>query len=237
MRIINALVFNGKGFTSGGAEFGEKITGLLSAEECKDGAGALDAEGMYLIPGLIDIHTHGAMETDVSDCDDQGLLKLSEYYAKDGVTSWCPTTLTVTEDMLCRSMKCFREFKRPENGAKIAAVNMEGPFLSPEKSGAQNPDALHLPDAEMLKRLRKASGGLVRLVSVAPELDGAVEFIKAVCRDVRVSVGHTAADYETAKEGFKAGISHVTHLYNCMPGILHREPGPIPAALEEGATV
>ena len=237
MKIINAKVFVNKDFVNGGIEFDEKIIRILPENECQEDNAAYDAKGMYLIPGLIDIHTHGAVEVDVSDTDTPDLKKLSEYYARDGVTSWCPTTLTSPEAVLEGAMTAFRDFKRPDNGAKIAAVNMEGPFLSPGKAGAQNPDALHLPDAEMLKRLRKASGGLVKLVSVAPELDGASEFIKAVCGDVRVSIGHTAADYETAKKGFRAGISHVTHLYNCMPGILHREPGPIPAALEEGATV
>lgn len=237
MKIVNAKVFVGKEFIEGGVEFDERIVKLLSAEECKTTEESFDAEGMYLIPGLIDIHTHGAVEIDVSDMDTLDLNRLSRYYARDGVTSWCPTTLTVPEDVLNVAMKAFREFQRPVNGARIAAVNMEGPFLSPKKAGAQNPDSLHLPDAEMFQRLRKASGGLVRLVSVAPELDGSIEFIKAVCRDVRVSIGHTTSDYETAKEGFKAGISHVTHLYNCIPGIHHRQPGPIPAALEEGATV
>lgn len=237
MKIINAKVFVNKEFVEGGIDFDKKIIKVLSKEECCEDDCTFDAEGMYLIPGLIDIHTHGALQTDVSDVEHMNLTRLSEYYANDGVTSWCPTTLTVPEDVLNKAMEAFREFERPVNGAKIAAVNMEGPFLSPQRAGAQNPGALHLPDAHMLERLQKASGGLIKLVSVAPELDGSLEFVKAVSGDVRVSIGHTTADYETAKEAFKAGISHVTHLYNCIPGIAHREPGPIPAALEEGATV
>lgn len=238
MKIINARVYLNGSFTEGGIEFGERIERILSKEDCeKNVDGSVDAGGMYVIPGLIDIHTHGAVEIDVSDTHTGDLQKLSEYYAHDGVTSWCPTTLTVPEEDLLKAMKLFRDFRRPQDGAKIAAVNMEGPFLSPDRAGAQNPGALHLPDADMFLRLQKASGGLVRLVSAAPELPGAMEFIKSISGDVKVSVAHTNTDYETAKTAFKAGASHVTHLYNCMPGMAHRNPGPIPAALEEGATV
>lgn len=238
MKIVNAKIFIDGSFIYGGIEFDEKIIRILQEEECVlCGDDVCDAEGCYLIPGLIDIHTHGALEVDVSDTDEEGLERISQYYAHDGVTGWCPTTLTVKEEVLSKAMECFRNFRRPKDGAKIAAVNMEGPFLSQKRAGAQNPDALHLPDTEMFLRLNKASGGMVRLITVAPELDGAAEFIKDVSGTVRVSVGHTAADYDKAKEAFADGASHVTHLYNCMPGIAHRDPGPIPAALEEGATV
>lgn len=238
MRIVHAKVFIGKKFQEGGIEFDEKIMDVFSGERCgKLTSEDIDAEGMYLIPGLIDIHTHGAVGIDVCEAENEELRKLSEYYAWDGVTSWCPTTATVTEKVLVNAMHRFRDFVRPENGAKIAAVNMEGPFLSRSRAGAMNLSALRVPNKEMFFRLQKESGGIVKIVSVAPELDGASDFIREVSGSAAVALGHTDADYETAKRAFCDGASHITHLFNCIPGIAHRNPGPIPAAIEEGATV
>ncbi len=234
MRITNARVFLDGAFVEGGIAFSEKI---IAAGSAVTGPGDLDAEGGYVIPGLIDIHTHAAVGADASDGDPEGMLALSRYYAAGGVTAWCPTTMTLQEPELTRAMHAIRDFVRPADGAKVAGVNLEGPFLSYAKRGAQNPDNLHAPDIGLFRRLNDASGGLVRLVTVAPEEPGAIPFIREASRVATVSLGHTTADYDTAMAAYGAGASHATHLFNAMPPLHHREPGVITAASDAGATV
>ena len=232
MRITNAKVFvNGK-FVEGGIEFEEKI--LAAGSQITDGE---DGAGCYIIPGLVDIHTHGAMSEDASDGVEAGMPIMSRYYAKGGVTSWCPTTMTLKEPTLTRAMEVIRNFERPADGAKVAGVHLEGPFLCYSKRGAQAAENLHAPEAGTFHRLNEASGGLVKLVTIAPEEPGALDFIREVSPVCTVSLGHTAANYDTAMEAYKAGASHATHLYNGMPSLLHREPGVIAAAADAGATV
>lgn len=232
MKIFNARILTEDGFIHGGVEFDEKFG---ACGDCITD-GDLDADGAYIIPGLVDIHTHAAMGEDASDGSAEGLSVMSRYYARGGVTSWCPTTMTLKEQDLTAAMKAIRGFVRPEGGAKIAGVNLEGPFLSYEKRGAQAAENLSLPDAGMFARLNDACGGMVRLITVAPELPGAMEFIREVSGVCTVSLGHSTADYETAMAAFNAGASHVTHLFNAMRPFLHREPGIVGAAHESGAS-
>lgn len=197
----------------------------------------VDAGGNYLVPGFVDIHTHGAVNEDFSDGKPEGLGKMSRYYAANGVTSFLATTMTLKEETLTPAMQAVRDFIRPVNGAKCAGIHLEGPFLSYAKRGAQAGENLHKPDADMFHRLNTASGKQVRLVTVAPEEEGAIPFIENVSEVCTVSLGHTTADYDTAMEAYRAGASHATHLYNGMPGLLHRAPGVIAAAYDSGATV
>ncbi len=234
MRIINARVFLDGGFVEGGVAFSETI---LAAGPAVVGPGELDAGGGYVIPGLIDIHTHAAVGADASDGDPEGMRTLSRYYAAGGVTAWCPTTMTLKEPELTRAMRTIRAFTRPADGAKVAGINLEGPFLSYAKRGAQHPDSLRAPDIGLFRRLNDASGGLVRLVTVAPEEPGAIPFIREASKVATVSLGHTTADYDTAMAAYDAGASHTTHLFNAMPALHHREPGVIAAASDAGATV
>ena len=231
-KIFNANIFIDGAFIKGGIEFSETVLG--SGPDIKDG---IDAEGGYLIPGLIDIHTHAAVGEDASDASYEGYEKMSLYYAKDGVTSWLPTTMTLGEDELTRAMHTARDFIRPDGGAKLMGINLEGPFVSAKKCGAQNPLFIKAPDADMFFRLNEASGGKVKLVTVAPEEPGAVEFIRRVSKTCTVSLGHTAAAYDTAMRAFEAGASHATHLFNAMPPLHHRDPGVIAAACDAGASV
>lgn len=227
----------GTGRDVGKAAFGERLPKPTAADSVIDEAGGIiDAGGCYVIPGLIDIHTHGGAGQDAGDGDAEGLLALSRFYASEGVTGWCPTTATLREDALYAAVKTAGAFVRPADGAKLAGFNLEGPFLSPDRAGAQDPLALHLPDISYFRKINEASGGIVRLVSVAPELPGAMEFIREVSQTATVSLGHTNAGYDICREAFENGASHITHAYNCMPGIHHREPGTIPAALEAGVT-
>ena len=231
MRISNAKIFVHGAFVDGGIEFDEKIRAVGT-----DATGGEDLQGCYVIPGLIDVHTHGAMGCDFSDGIAEDYVTMSRYFAKNGVTSFLATTMTLKEHTLMPAMETVRDFKRPADGAKCAGIHLEGPFLCYNKRGAQAAENLHLPDARMFGRLNAASGNKVRLVTVAPETEGAMEFIRQVSPLCTVSVGHTEADYNTAMEAYRNGASHATHLFNTMPGLHHRMPGVIGAAFDSGAT-
>ena len=232
MRIKGGKVLFGRTFVDADIAFDRAITAIGRLE----GPADLDAAGGYVIPGLVDIHTHGAVGEDFSDGKPQGLQPLADYYAAHGVTSYLATTMTLKEEVLTPAMHAVRDFK-PSGGAKCAGVHLEGPFLSFAKRGAQAAENLHKPDAALFHRLNEASGGQVRLVTVACEEEGAIPFIREVSQVCTVSLGHTSADYDTAMAGFQAGASHATHLYNGMPSLLHRAPGVIGAAFDAGASV
>ena len=230
MLIKNGKILIGKSFVDADIQFDRTITAIGRLE------GPADMEGGYVIPGLVDVHTHGAVGEDFSDGKPAGLQPLADYYAAHGVTSYLATTMTLKEEVLTPAMHAIRDFK-PRSGAKCAGVHLEGPFLSYAKRGAQAAENLHKPDPALFHRLNEASGGQVRLVTVACEEEGALPFIREISRICTVSLGHTTADYDTAMSGFLAGASHATHLYNGMPSLLHRAPGVIGAAFDAGASV
>lgn len=211
--------------------------GVITAIGPADVLADVDAQGKYLLPGFVDVHTHGAMGEDFSDGKAEGMPVMSRYFAAHGVTSFLATTMTLKEETLTPAMHVIRDFRRPADGAKCAGIHLEGPFLSYAKRGAQAAENLHKPDAAMFHRLNEASGNMVRLVTVAPEEEGGIPFIEEVSKVCTVSVGHTTADYDTAMAAYKAGASHATHLYNGMPPLHHRDPGVIAAAFDSGATV
>ena len=225
-----------------GATIYDTQEGFVTRDLCTDGrllslcssdGQTLDAGGCYVIPGLTDLHFHGCKGHDFSDGDPEGLAVMAEYELSRGVTQICPAGMTLLEDQLmkiCRTAAAHRDAGRP--GAALCGINLEGPFLSLEKKGAQNGAWLRLPDVDLLRRLEAASHGLVKLVSVAPEVPGALEFIEAVGEEVTVSLAHTTADYDTAMAAFRAGARHVTHLFNAMPPFTHRAPGVVGAALD-----
>ena len=187
-----------------------------------------------LLPGLVDIHMHGAAGKDFSSGDEDALPAIADLLAQNGTTSFSPALMTLPEDALlraCHNARRFHDSPR-ESGARLAGVTMEGVFFSKAKKGAQNEKYLQNPDIGMFRRLQAASGGLIGLVCIAPELPGAEEFIREISIEATVSAAHTDCDYEAASRGFEAGITHITHLYNAMRPMHHREPGPIPAAAE-----
>ena len=197
------------------------------------GGEVFDASGCYVIPGLTDLHFHGCRGEDFSDADARGLAVMAEYELSRGVTQICPAGMTLPEEQLlrvCETAAAHRDSGAP--GAELVGINLEGPFLSMAKKGAQNGEWLHAPDAAMLRRLMAAGRGLVKLVSVAPEEPGAMEFISEVSGEVAVSVAHTTADYDTAMEAFRRGAREATHLFNAMPPFSHRAPGVVGAAFD-----
>lgn len=229
MRITGGQVFDLKeGFVRRDVCF----DGRLLSNSSADGK-TYDASGCYVIPGLTDLHFHGCMGKDFSDADPEGLEIMAKYELSQGVTQICPAGMTLLEDQLtkvCQVAAAHRDANKP--GAELSGINLEGPFLSMAKKGAQNGDWLHAPDVDMFRRLMAASKGLVKLVSVAPEEPGAMEFIEAVEGEVTVSIAHTTADYDTAMEAFRLGARQVTHLFNAMPPFSHRAPGVVGAALD-----
>lgn len=197
----------------------------------------LDLKGATVIPGLVEIHSHGNSGFDFSDGDYDGLKKMACYYAAQGVTSFAPASMTLPYDILARAFETGIRLRReaPQGCARLMGIHMEGPYFSYKKRGAQNPDYLRLPDPEGFRKLYADCGGLISIVDVAPELPGAVEFAQAVRALCTVSIAHTDCDYDQAKALIDAGATHLTHLYNAMPGIHHRNPGVIPAAVENPA--
>lgn len=232
MLIKNAKVLIGTEFIETDIAFDKTITAIGKMER----AAAMDGKNCYVVPGLVDIHTHGAVGGDFSDGNPESLQPMASFYAAHGVTSYLATTMTLKEETLASALRTIRDFQ-PTGGAKCAGVHLEGPFLCRAKRGAQAAENLHKPDAALFHRLNEASGGMVKMVTVACEEEGAMPFIREISRACTVSLGHTAADYDTAMAGFAAGASHVTHLYNGMPSFLHRAPGVIGAAFDAGASV
>lgn len=204
---------------------------LDGTPENEDG---IDLENRFVIPGLVDVHNHGNSGEDFSDGDYNGLVKMAQYLAQKGVTSFAPASMTLPYDVLEKAFRTAARFYReqPEGCARLMGIQMEGPFFSEKKKGAQNGAFIRLPDFEAFLRLYKASDGLIRIVDVAAELPGAVEFTEKASKLCTVSIAHTDCTYEEAAAVFEAGARHLTHLYNAMPGIHHRKPGPIGAGSE-----
>lgn len=197
---------------------------------------AKDLGGATVIPGLVEVHSHGNSGADFSDGDYEGLKAMAKFFAQCGVTSFAPASMTLPYDVLSKAFATAKMLKEetPEGHSRIMGIQMEGPYFSYAKRGAQNPDYLKEPDFEGFKKLYDDCGGLIRIVDIAPELPGAAEFVAKAKELCTVSIAHTDSDYTCAKAAVDAGVTHLTHLYNAMPAIHHRNPGVIPACVENG---
>lgn len=208
--------------------------GIFVDENSLTDSEVIDGEGLYAIPGLVDLHLHGALGGDASDGSLQALEQMAAYELYQGVTSICPATMTIPFDELKCAVQNINKFARTVNAkcSRIIGINMEGPFISPKKKGAQKAEDILKADVKTFRELNEASGKFIKLVDLAPEMDGALEFIDQVKDEVRVSLAHTNANYDEASRAFANGAKHVTHLFNAMPSLHHREPGVIGAAFD-----
>ena len=192
----------------------------------------IDVNGAYILPGFIDTHIHGIGGFGADDADYKSILKMSETLAKYGVTSFIPTCCTSSEEMLIKKIKAIVKAIGKEKGAKILGIHLEGPFLSPEKIGAQSQDGISPVNIDLMRRLWKASRKKIINMTVAPELKNMRE-LALYCsqKGIILQAGHTNATYEQMIEGMQANIMHVTHLFDAMRPMHHREPGVVGAAL------
>ncbi len=266
-RIEGGLVFTGERFHAadvviGGGRFSAVVASSDGALMAARDPAVLDATGCYVIPGLVDIHFHGCRGADLCDGTEESLRTIAAYEAARGVTAICPASMTFPFETLAQAFGAAAAFAGGEADgmAALVGINMEGPYISPEKVGAQNPAFVRGASVEEFDRLQEIAGGLIRLVDVAPEEPGNLEFIGQIAGAAaenggtaggepgdaaaarggatttggrpRVSIAHTCADYACAAEAFERGARHMTHLFNAMPGLHHRKPGPIAAAAE-----
>ncbi len=233
--IINGrVVLTDKVVTDVAVIFDEKIQAIKPVSEVNlEEYEVIDAKGNLVAPGLVDIHIHGYLGEDASDGSAEGLKVMAAGIAKNGVTSWCPTTMTIAKDEIEKAFDTARAVKAETEcyGAKILGVNSEGPFINPSKKGAQPEDFILKPDGDFIL----ANADIVKVFSVAPEMDEDFDCIQKVAADGRVliSMGHTGADFEKACEGIEAGVRHTTHLFNAMTPLMHRNPGVVGAALSD----
>lgn len=194
--------------------------------------GEIDCEGLMMIPGLVDVHTHGAIGLEASDASLEAIEELSRFEGEHGVTTFLPTMSTQSTETLKDAAKAVACAKPLVKGAKIGGIHMEGPYFSMKYKGAQNPEHIRRPSAEEFFEINKASGEIVKLISIAPENEGSEEFVKAVKDSVKVSAGHTDADYETMLNAIEWGVTQLTHSFNAMRGLHHRNPGALGAAID-----
>lgn len=188
----------------------------------------IDASGLYVIPGLIDIHFHGCMGYDFCDASHEAISEMAKYQLRNGITAICPASMTLDVEHLKDIFRCAASYRSVE-GAELVGIYMEGPFLSVGKKGAQAETYLRKADVTVFKKLQDEAGHMIKVLAIAPEEEGAMDFIKEMSQHVQISVAHTCADYSTAMKAFECGARQVTHLYNGMNGMNHREPGVIGA--------
>ncbi|MDL2323994.1 N-acetylglucosamine-6-phosphate deacetylase [Ruminococcaceae bacterium OttesenSCG-928-A16] len=232
MIIKNGVVFTDEYvFAKADVAFEGGVITQIAPADTLHGADVMDAKGGYVLPGFVDIHTHGAVNFDFCDGNAEGIEKMLAYYGSQGVTTVVPATMSFNQPILADVLDvAIPYFEKEGHGAVLRGVNMEGPFINMDKKGAQNGKYIVNPQIEMFNALYQQCGGRIRLVDIAPELPGSLDFIKAVKDKCTISIAHTNANYDQALAAFEAGASHVTHLFNAMPPFTHRAPGVIGAA-------
>jgi len=214
-----------------------KIIEMVNKEELSTatltGAEVIEGKDKYIAPGYIDIHVHGGGGSDVMDGDYEAINQIAITHSHFGTTSFLPTTMTMSKDKIIRSLRSICEaVKKGTAGAEILGIHMEGPYINPEKKGAQREEDIKKISLGEFLEFNQASGNLIRLVTIAPEMPGAIGLIKYLYKQgIIASAGHTNATYAQVQAGIQAGLSHVTHTFNAMRELHHREPGVVGAAL------
>lgn len=191
----------------------------------------VDCEGFTIVPGFVDIHVHGGAGADTCDADAEGLRNMAKFLLTKGVTAFCATTMTVSNEEIANTLAVVRECMADE-GSNIVGVNMEGPFISAKRKGAQGDEFIQAPDFDVFKKFYDDCGGIIKLVDIAPECDVRGDFIEKAKTLCTVSVAHTDTDYDGAKAAFEKGASHATHMFNAMAGMSHRDPGVVGAVFD-----
>jgi N-acetylglucosamine-6-phosphate deacetylase len=222
---------------------GSRIAAIGHRDEMRLPPDAVDyvATGMTVVPGFVDVHIHGAGGHDVMEGDARALDRITSTVARHGTTSVVATTVTAPIEDTCRSLQGIASYIRAhENGesdglaAEILGIHLEGPFISKARRGVHPPDALAKPSVATLGRFIEAADGLVKIVTLAPELPGALELIAAaVAAKIVAAIGHTDADYDQARAAIRAGARHAVHMYNAMRPFEHRDPGVVGAILTD----
>ncbi len=213
--------------------YSDVVEGIVPADKIPGGAEVIDAKGGYVAPGLIDLHIHGYLGKDVCDGEEESIRTISKGLLANGVTGYLPTTMTVDMKVIRKALEVCRALKEESkswDGSAILGCHAEGPFISEAKKGAQDPKYILKPDAEFVKEY----ADIIKIITLAPETDSE-DFaeIRKMRRDtdVIISMGHTSADYDTAKKSTEVGVRHVTHLFNAMTPLNQRAPGVVTAAL------
>jgi len=211
---------------------------IVSIENKEDiivpvGAEVIDARDKFVVPGFIDMHVHGGGGSDIMDGKYEAVKQVAVTHSRFGTTAFLPTTMTMSKNNIVGSLKSIYEaFIKGTGAAEILGVHLEGPYINPEKKGAQKEKDIKRASTREFLEFNKASGNLICLITIAPEMPGAIDFIRWLHKQgVIVSAGHSNATYEQVQEGIQAGLSHVTHTFNAMSGLDHREPGVVGAAL------
>jgi len=193
-----------------------------------------DESSVFLIPGLIDIHTHGCFGHDACTASCDELKEIAKYQVDHGITGFLMATMTLPEDKLTKV--CDSILSVSKECSAIKGIYLEGPFISYGKRGAQNADYIREPDLSLINRLQEKAAGLIKIVTIAPEVKGAIEVIRNGSKNILFSIAHTEADCDITNQAIEAGATHVTHLYNAMPPYSHREPGVIGPVMDSEDT-
>ncbi len=216
--------------------YDDTITEITSDFEPSEADEVTDVCGNMITAGLVDLHIHGYAGFDTSDGSPEDIKKMALLLAQNGVTSWCPTTMTVSQPEILKAFDAVRAAKSDiesgaAHGARILGANCEGPFISPNKKGAQDGKYILPPSADFVIK----NSDIIKLVTIAPEMDDNCREIKKIAEstDVVISMGHTEATLEQARLAIESGARHVTHLYNAMPHLDHRAPGLIGAVMTD----
>ena len=231
----NGLVFaEGESFRRLDIEYENGVITALG-KDLTGGENVVDCSGCLVLPGLADVHMHGACGADVSGGDRRSLDRISQYEFENGITLFCPAVMTFPQQKISDIVSCISEYAsdcEKTDRALIAGIHLEGPFLNVRKCGAQKKEYIQMPDVHKLEKWQQAAKGMIKLVTIAPELPGALECISSLGDSIHFSLGYSCADYSAAKAAIDAGADHITHLFNAMTPFHHRDTGVVGAAAD-----